>query len=169
MRRTRANRRGASPEEIRAVYERDFARFLAAATAIAGDRETGRDAVQDAFARALDRAESFRGESALEAWLWRIVVNSAREQRRSQPRESAAAARADAVVSPNGYRGGQDDEVRRAVSELPDRQRLAVFLRYYADLDYEAIASALGIAPGTVAATLNAAREHVRRSLEEDA
>ena len=43
------------------------------------------------------------------------------------------------------------------LARLPERQRTAVFLRYYADLDYAAIGEALGITTGTVAATLNAA------------
>jgi len=50
---------------------------------------------------------------------------------------------------------------------LPERQRLVVFLRYYADLDYSAIAEALEISPGTVAATLNSARASLRSVLEE--
>jgi RNA polymerase sigma factor (sigma-70 family) len=50
---------------------------------------------------------------------------------------------------------------------LPERQRLAVFLRYYADLDYTAIGEALGISAGTVAATLNAAHAALRGRLEE--
>jgi RNA polymerase sigma factor (sigma-70 family) len=50
---------------------------------------------------------------------------------------------------------------------LPERQRLALFLRYYADLDYAAIADVLGIRPRTVAATLNAAHTRLRRRLEE--
>jgi RNA polymerase sigma factor (sigma-70 family) len=50
---------------------------------------------------------------------------------------------------------------------LPERQRLALFLRYYADLDYAAIAAALGISPGTVGALLHTARTSLRRTLEE--
>jgi len=42
-----------------------------------------------------------------------------------------------------------------------------LFLRYYADLEYDAIAEALGVAPGTVAATLSQARSSLRRKLEE--
>ena len=42
-----------------------------------------------------------------------------------------------------------------------------LFLRYYADLDYATIADTLGIAAGTVAATLNAAHQALRRQLEE--
>ena len=42
-----------------------------------------------------------------------------------------------------------------------------LFLRYYADLDYAAIAEALGIARGTVSATLHAARSNLQAKLEE--
>ena len=57
--------------------------------------------------------------------------------------------------------------VRTLIASLPERQRLAVFLRYYADLDYEAIAVALGVQPGTVAATLHAAHSSLRGRLQE--
>ena len=54
-----------------------------------------------------------------------------------------------------------------ALARLPERQRTAVFLRYYADLDYAAIGEALGIRTGTVAATLNSAHTALRTQLEE--
>jgi RNA polymerase sigma factor (sigma-70 family) len=57
--------------------------------------------------------------------------------------------------------------LRAAIAALPERQRLAVFLRYYADLDYAAIAEALGIERGTVAATLNVAHRKLESSLKE--
>jgi RNA polymerase sigma factor (sigma-70 family) len=50
---------------------------------------------------------------------------------------------------------------------LPERQRLVLFLRYYADLDYAAIADALEIKSGTVAATLHTAHAALRRQLLE--
>ena len=53
------------------------------------------------------------------------------------------------------------------VSALPERQRLVIFLRYAADLDYRGIASALGVEVGTVSATFHAAHERLRRSVEE--
>ena len=58
-------------------------------------------------------------------------------------------------------------EVRRAVAGLPERQRTILFLRHYADLDYERIASTLGIERGTVAATLHAAHAKLRDILQE--
>jgi DNA-directed RNA polymerase specialized sigma24 family protein len=92
---------------------------------------------------------------------------------RSDARRSAPSTEWDAHAVTNGHRaapnghGEYDPELRVALSRLPERQRTAVFLRYYADLDYAAIGEALGIAEGTVAATLNAAHAALRTRLQE--
>jgi len=56
--------------------------------------------------------------------------------------------------------------VRRWIAMLPERQRLVVFLRYYADLDYRGIAAALGVEVGTISATLSAAHTALRARLK---
>ena len=61
----------------------------------------------------------------------------------------------------------EPDRLLSQLVRLPERQRLVLFLRYFADLPYEAIADALQISPGTVAATLNAAHRSLRLWLEE--
>ena len=76
------------------------------------------------------------------------------------------AAEAVEVSSTNGY-VSDESGVRAWLAALPERQRLAVYLRYYADLDYRAIAVALGVEVGTVSATLSSALQALRRSLEE--
>jgi RNA polymerase sigma factor (sigma-70 family) len=53
------------------------------------------------------------------------------------------------------------------LAALPERQRLVVFLRYFADLGYAEIAQLLGIEVGTVSATLHAAHAALRSQLEE--
>jgi RNA polymerase sigma factor (sigma-70 family) len=105
---------------------------------------------------------SFRGDGPLEAWVWRIVLNAAR----SDVRRSAPAADREVRAASNGH-PERDVELRVALARLPERQRTAVFLRYYADLDYAAIGEALDIAEGTVAATLNAAHAALRACLQE--
>jgi RNA polymerase sigma factor (sigma-70 family) len=99
-----------------------------------------------------------------------VVVNTARRQRRAQVarRESleSASASVDGTTSLNGH-PESDTGMRSWIAALPERQRLVVFLRYFADLDYQAIATALEIEIGTVAATLSSARQALRRSLEE--
>ena len=67
---------------IEEVYRRRYARFLRVATALAGDRERARDAVQEAFARAIRSRFSFRGEGSLEGWLWRTLANVCMDERR---------------------------------------------------------------------------------------
>jgi RNA polymerase sigma factor (sigma-70 family) len=141
------------------------------ATAITGSREVALDAVQEAFARAIRLREGFRGEGTLEAWLWRIVVNTARDHVAcpSAPLPDEESRWID-LESPNG--AGRDvgegaRELRALVAALPERQRLVLFLRYYADLDYEAIAEVLEIASGTVGATLSQAREGLKRLMSK--
>ena len=144
------------------VYRDRLEAFVRVASAIVGDRDAARDAVQDGFARALAHAAEFRAEGSLEAWVWRIVVNEARRRTASRPWPSRGMQEVPAESS-------SDDVawLRGVVAGLPERQRTVLFLRYYADLEYDAIAEALGVAPGTVAATLSQARSSLRRKLEE--
>jgi DNA-directed RNA polymerase specialized sigma24 family protein len=66
----------ASVDAIEAMYRMRAARYRRLAAAVAGGDVVG-DIVQDAFARALRRRSSWRGDGPLEAWLWRLVLNAA--------------------------------------------------------------------------------------------
>jgi RNA polymerase sigma-70 factor, ECF subfamily len=155
--------------EIEAVYRRRYDKFLRVAVAILRDEQLAEEAVHDAFLRALRNRGGFRESGALEAWLWRIVVNEARRRRSLEQRALLLplASRGDALaaVPTDGHR--DSGPLAPIVAALPERQGLALFLRYYADLDYEAIAAALGIKPGTVAASLHAAHAARPRQLLE--
>ena len=155
-------RHGASLDELEALYRSRFDVFARVAMSVTGDSDRARDAVQEAFATAVRKRRSFRGDGPLEAWVWRIVLNAARwDVRRSSP-----AVEYDDTAGANGH-PERDAELRVALARLPERQRTAVFLRYYADLDYAAIGDALGISTGAVASTLNAAHTTLRTRLEE--
>jgi RNA polymerase sigma factor (sigma-70 family) len=160
-----SRRREATAAAIEGAFRARAPEFLRVATAIAGSQESGRDAVQEALARTLARRTTFRGSGSVEAWLWKAVVNAARNVRDRSPRVAdspeADPLTFDAVDE-------RRDEVRQAVAALPERQRLALFLRYYADLDYAAIADAIGVRRGTVSATLNQAHATLRTALEEE-
>jgi RNA polymerase sigma factor (sigma-70 family) len=147
--------------ELERLYRKRYPVFLRVARATVRDHGAAADAVQDAFVQAVRNRRSFRGEGTLEAWVWRMVVNAARQRRRELVERVEVAEVAD--ISRNGF----GDPVRAAAAALPERQRLVLFLRYYADLDYAAIAAALGISEGTVGATLNAAHAALRGVLEE--
>jgi RNA polymerase sigma-70 factor (ECF subfamily) len=150
--------------ELEDLYRGRYPHFLRLATAIVGDEASGHDAVQDGFAQALREQQSFRAEGQLGAWVWRTVVNAALAARR---RRVAWREVPEAVEIPNANGQADDSGVRAWVGALPERQRLAVYLRYYADLDYRSIAHVLGVEVGTVSATLSSAHESLRRSMKE--
>ena len=154
--------RGATSAELEELYRARFDAFARVAAGIAGDADAGRDAVQSAFVSAVRSRRSFRG-NRLEAWVWQIVVN---EARRAATRVRTI--ELDQMSEPvaNGHAADDSSEVRRWVAALPPRQREAVFLRYFADLDYRTIARVLGLEPGTVSATLSAAHQTLRKRLE---
>jgi RNA polymerase sigma factor (sigma-70 family) len=159
-----ADREQAGLREIEAAYRREFARFLHVATAITGDVERAADSVQDGFAKAIRLRESYCGRGSLQGWLWRIVVNAARDQASAVPTLSSLGPTDQPATALDA---SDSADVRAVLARLPERQRLVLFLRYYADLDYEAIATALGISSGTVGATLHAAHAALRAQIQE--
>lgn len=160
----RAN--GAAVEELEAVYRAGFESFVRVATVITHDPDAARDAVQAAFVAAIRGRRGFRRTGPLEAWIWRIVVNEARRLART----AHDGPELPELPAANGNGNGNDEVgVRRYVAALPQRQREAVFLRYFADLDYRAIARVLDLEPGTVSATLSAAHQTLRKRLEATA
>src|SRR5689334_6843402 len=162
-----SRRGGVALGEIERVYRARFDEYRRVATAIVGDTERARDAVQDAFASAVRRRTAFRGDGPLEAWIWRTVVNTALNQRRATPPELTGFDQNGDGPHEHEDTRGDAEEVRAVLRLLPERQRLTLFLRYYADLDYATIAAVLGITEGTVAATLHTAHSALRRRLEE--
>ena len=153
--------------EIEGVYRHRYGKFLRVAVAIIRDEQLAEEAVQDAFVRALRHRRAFDESGSVDAWLWRIVVNEARRRRAAHTKvpPTRVAGVAEDGATNNGH--ADSGALAAVVAALPERQRVALFLRYYADLDYEAIAEALGVKAGTVAATLHAAHAALRRQLLE--
>jgi RNA polymerase sigma factor (sigma-70 family) len=156
----------ATEDALSVLYHRDYHRFVRVAEAITGSVEDGQDAVQEGFASALRQLDRFEGRGRLEAWVWQCVINAARMSRRRSARTTPRGELPE-VVDLAVSRSEPPVRLLPQLVRLPERQRLVLFLRYFADLPYDAIADALEISPGTVAATLNAAHRSLRRSLQE--
>jgi RNA polymerase sigma-70 factor (ECF subfamily) len=151
--------------ELEELYRSRQARFRRVAFALLRNREDAREAVQEAFARAVRAHGSFRGEGELEAWVWRTLTNICLDAKRHDARRNGTG-----QVEPEPLfedPAEPDEEVRVAVGQLPERQRLVLFLRYYADLPYDAIGRVLRIERGTVAATLHQAHASLRQTMKE--
>jgi len=148
--------------EIELIYTHTYSAFLRVAVAITGNEQLGADAVQDAFVGVVRSRGRIRRREAVEAFAWRAVVNAARDLRAVR----AEAGEPPELAAPEVAQ--KDERVRRAIGALPERQRLVMFLRYFADLDYAAIGSVMHVQSGTVAAMLSAARASVKKSLERE-
>jgi RNA polymerase sigma-70 factor (ECF subfamily) len=152
----------AQARELEALYETRYVSFRNALATVTGSRESARDAVQEAFARALAGREGRRPDGCLAAWVWRIAYRVALEQRRRESRVEPA------DPEPRLLEADRDPALAAAVRRLSPRRRLIVFLRYFGDFSYAEIAAACEVSEGTVAATLAQAHAELRRALEPE-
>jgi RNA polymerase sigma-70 factor (ECF subfamily) len=157
---------GAGLEDIEAVYRARLRSFVRVAAGIAGI-EAAEDAVHEAFVGAVKARRHYAGRGSLEAWLWKAVIRSSRRMAAKRVAKAEAPLVEHASLANEAdVDEGRAEIVRHVITSLPARQRLVLFLRYYADLDYETISDILGIRKGTVSATLHAAQTSVRERLD---
>jgi RNA polymerase sigma factor (sigma-70 family) len=135
-------------EEFAQTYSERVHRF--AAMVSHGDQDSA-DLAQEALFRAIRALPKFDpAKGKLEAWLWRIVVNCARDAGRASRRRLSLLERihGDRPVQPNAevqaLQNLADEELLRAVRTLPPRPRTVVALRYGAGLSYAEIATQMG-------------------------
>ncbi|MBJ7594072.1 MAG: sigma-70 family RNA polymerase sigma factor [Candidatus Dormibacteraeota bacterium] len=160
-----------TPEELCREYAGRVHRF---ALMLAGDQAEADDLAQTALEkalRALPRFDPERGEA--EAWLWRIVVNAARDAGRSARRrhslmERLASLRDSPPSPPDDIPVGiSDDRLLAAVRQLTPHQRSVVALRFGADLDHAAVGRALGISRAAASVATYRAITALRGMLQE--
>jgi RNA polymerase sigma-70 factor (ECF subfamily) len=145
-----------------------------------GDRDEALDLSQEVFLRVFRTLSNFRGQSALRTWIYRIVINQARNRQRWWRRRH----RSDIVSLDDHLRRCGDVESTRdllpdrllasketaariweALERLPFDQRTALILREVDGLKYEEIAYSLDVAVGTVKSRLTRARQALRAEL----
>ena len=148
----------------RAVYQVCY-RFV-------GNHEDASDLSQEAFVRAWRGLKNFKGQAALSTWLYRIAVNvclnraSAEGPRRSRSKSDQLWSIRRAEDPGAGLiRGERAPAVRRAIAELPDRQRATLILRAYHELSHQQIAEILGSSVGAVKANFFHALTNLKKIL----
>jgi len=155
-------------DDFAALYERTYPGLFRTVLGICGDAAMAADVTQDAYAQAYRQRSSFRGDVPVDAWLHRIAVNAAltglrrRKVRWTEPldpvrhEQPGRASDASAAI-----------DLESALARLEPRQRAAVVLRYYHDIDYATIASILGTSTRNVGSMLTRSLERLRRDLGE--
>ena len=145
-----------------------------------GTRDEALDLSQEVFLRVFRTLGSFRGQSALRTWIYRIVINQARNRQRWWRRrhrssqvsidehvEQCGEIESSDCVLPDRALASKETAQRiwSALNHLPFDQRTALILREIDGLRYEEIAFSLGVAVGTVKSRLTRARQAVRAEL----
>jgi RNA polymerase sigma-70 factor (ECF subfamily) len=146
-----------------------------------GDRQEALDLSQEVFLRVFRTLPTFRGNSALRTWIYRITVNQAknrlrwwRRRRRAQQVSLDDHVRDHGELPTDAVGSSPDrvlrqkeigDRLREALDRLPFDQRTAIVLREIDGLSYEEIAFSLGVAVGTIKSRLARAREGLRAQL----
>jgi RNA polymerase sigma-70 factor (ECF subfamily) len=155
------------------LCERYASRVYQFATMVAGSDVEAEDLAQSALERALRGLPSFdpsRGE--VEAWLWRIVVNVARDAGRTVKRrqllfERLVRLRGNPEEPGDVPLGVDHQRLLLAVRALTPLQRSVLALRYGADLEYSAVGRALGMSANAAAVAAHRALKSLRRMLLE--
>lgn len=165
--------------------------LLRAACAMCRDRARAEDLVQTTYLKALRRCASYRTGSNAKAWLMRILHNTWVDQLRHRrvvgptvPADEALLAaeetQAEMQTIPDELRAGEEDlprlsnelldsfedeEIIKAMGELPDEQRLCLYLIDVEDFSQEEVAEIAGVAVGTIKSRTSRARARLRNRL----
>jgi RNA polymerase sigma-70 factor (ECF subfamily) len=138
-----------------AWYLREHAKVVAALTWVAGDPHLAAEATDEAFARAYANWRRVGRMDSPGGWVYRVALNVVRRRMRRAALEQRT------IELPPEVAQVVDHEIWAVVRQLPERQRVAVVLRYLLDLPESEVAAAMGISRGTVASALATARRRL--------
>lgn len=169
-------RSGPDADLVTTVYRRYYASLCRTARLLVDDPGRAEELVQDAFTRTLAGRRALRDPALTHAYLQRAVVHGCHSELRRRRVErrvgagdrGAPIASADQVPATGQFADqvGDRDAVVRLLGNLPPRQREAVVLRYFADLDVAAVADAMRCSVGTVKSQIAKAKRHLSALVE---
>ena len=143
--------------DIEQVYRDEGDRLYYALLAYSGDRDVAREAVAEAFARALASESSIRD---VVPWVWKVAFRVASADLKDRKRLTDSEIAERPVPEPH--------DLVEALSQLSERQRASIVLHYYAGYSLDEIASILGTRKGTIGAHRHRGRARLHELLEED-
>ena len=136
--------------------------------------EDADDLLQEIFLKVWAALPSFRGESQLFTWVWRIATNETlnhlrKEKVRAALKFSSVDAEMERRIQADPYfKGTQAErELAKAVLKLPEKQRQVFIMRWWDDLSYEEMSAITGTSVGSLKASYHIAQEKVRSLVSE--
>lgn len=163
--------------EAFAMLIREYQRMIHSLTyRMTGSMTEAEDLAQDTFVRAWQHLDSFQGNSRFSTWLCRIAMNAClnwrqREGRRNDVHQTWA----DHALNedgPNHHETPNSESsllVQTALNRLPAKQRAAIVLTVYQELNHADAARALGCTEATVSWRVFAARRKLKQWLKREA
>lgn len=139
-----------------------------------GTHEDASELAQDAFVRAYRSIGGYKADAAFSTWLYRIAVNVClnRKAVKAPPiarsidpdREISSAERPDRAL----LRVEEANRVRRAIAQLPEKQKATLILRVYHDLPHDEVARVLGTTAGASKTNFFHALKNLKRLLDDE-
>lgn len=163
--------RNGDERAFRRLYDANVDRIYRLMYRMAGEEHLAKDFTQEAFLRAYQKLDQFRGASSFSTWLHAIAVsvalNGIRKADRHRKREHGLDGLADILPDPTDGRAepGVRERIEEAVDGLPDIYRTVFLMHDLEGYGHGEIAEALGVAEGTSKARLSRARAKLRETL----
>lgn len=156
------------------LVKRHQERLYHVAYRMVGNMEDSLDLVQKTFVRLFTHRGTFRGESRLSTWLYRILINFSKNYFRDSSRKPQVSGK-DFSGMPDHSESAVDhlqsessrEELRRIIQDLPEKQQLTIILRVYEELSYEEVAEVLNCSVGTAKSNFHHGLVNLRRRLKE--
>ena len=144
-----------------------------------GNREAAEDCGQEAMIRIWRNLANYRGECALESWVYRIAANCCMDWLRKKKRDQSVSMEpmveqgfdpADDAPGTEAQVVAKDERqrLREAIALLPDDQREALILTQLEKVSYEEAAQAFGVSEGTVKSRVNRAKARLKEILSAE-
>jgi len=125
------------------------------------------DILQEVYIKVWKALPSFRGDSKISSWIFRIAYNETMNSIRSKKRKGQKAEPAELEHLTSPSEGHSPEEIlvlfATAIDSLPARQQEVFLLRYYEELSYAEIAEKLQLSEGSLKASFH----HARKKIEE--
>ena len=153
------------------MYRQQAPRIYSLACRMAGSPEDGEDLLQEIFLQAHRKLESFKGESSLGTWLYRLALNHCLDfvrSRRAKMDKLTETLDGDGGLEPIAARETPIArlDLERALERLPEGCRAAFVLHDVEGFDHKEVAGMLGIAEGTSKSQVFKARSRLRGMLK---
>ncbi|WP_439875256.1 sigma-70 family RNA polymerase sigma factor [Bacillus mycoides] len=139
------------------------------------NKEVAEDLTQDIFVKCYKSLHTYKGNSNLKTWLWRIAINHCKDYLKSWYNKKVIVTEGDFTyigsqkesVEQTVIQNAEDSRLASAVMNLPIKYREVIYLFYYEELSIKEIATVIEVKESTIKTRLKKAKELLKKGLEE--